>query len=296
MIDLKYVLLTLLVITVHSSVSAEVAQLTRGGGENYGSISPHFSPDGKKITYSSSKKGTYHIWTMDIDGKNQKEVTHLAWDMSPVWSPQGDIIAFSSYGRDIKKGRFAIWMVNLKNGKTWKFIKEHGVEGDQYPCWSPDGKSIVWTHGTQLWISTQKNPEKARPLTRVPAKAYEYCGGWSPDGKWIAYLAADTHDYSGGIPYKIWIIRPDGQDQRMVFNGVSANHLKWSENGKSLYFSNDKSIIKLDIESGVQKKVFDWYNSNNTFDISSDERWFIYDDNGADESGNIFTKPFSLTK
>ncbi len=286
---LKYALLFLLVIFAYSSVSAEVVQLTHGGGENYGSDSPRFSPDGKRIAYTSSKNGTYHIWAMDIDGKNQREVTHLAYDISPAWSPRGDIIAFDSYGVNRNEGRFSIWMVNLKNGKTWEFIKA-ADEGDQYPCWSPDGKSIVWTHGAQLWISNLENPEKARPLTKWPATTYEHCGDWSPDGKWIAYVT------SNGMPHKIWIIRPDGKDQTMVFKGMWAFPPKWSKNGKLLYFSNGKSLMKLNIESGAQEKVFDWDNTNNKFDISPDERWFIYDDSGADESGNIFRKPFSAAK
>lgn len=289
----KYKLFLLLGFLVYSPLSAEVIQLTHGDGENYGSTSPRFSNDGKKIAYQSSKNGTtYRIWTMDIDGNNKREITQLAWDASPAWSPQGDIIAFQSYGEEFRNRNFSIWMVNVKNGKTWQFIKS-SKHGDQRPCWSPDGNSIVWSHGTQLWISPHSNPEKARPLTRTPAKAWEYCGGWSPDGKWIAYIAADTHDYSNGIPYKMWLIRPNGQDQSMLFDGISAYRLKWSKNGEWIYFSTDDSFRRLTIESGVQEKLFDWNNTANDFDISSDERWFVYDDNGDHWLGNIFLKPFS---
>ncbi len=292
----KHTKLFLFIVFFYFQLPAADARLTQGGGENYGSIAPQVSPHGKSIVYACSKNNAFHIWTMDIDGKNQRELTRLAHSMSPAWSPNGDIIAFNSYGGKGPNEHFSIWMVNVESGKTWEFIKAAG-QGDQYPCWSPDGNSIVWTHGHQLWISPTNNPANARPLTRTPAKnTYEFCGDWSPDGKWIAYIASDTSRSSKGIPYKIWMIRPNGQDQSMIFNGISAYRLKWSKRNEWIYFSNDVSLAKVNITSGIQEIVFDWNNANNDFDISPDERWFIYDDEGDDESGNIYRKPFPALK
>ncbi|NNN06118.1 MAG: hypothetical protein HKL90_09490 [Elusimicrobia bacterium] len=38
-------------------------------------------------------------------------------------------------------------------------------------------------------LNDGKNPH---PLTKQPAKAYEYCGNWFPDRKQIAYISADA--------------------------------------------------------------------------------------------------------
>jgi Tol biopolymer transport system component len=290
MIAHKYKLLLLFVVLVHTMLSSQVIQLTPGNGKDY--QRPTLSPDGNKIAFSSNKHGTYHIWIMDIDGKNLREITSLAWDHRPAWSPKNDIIAFQSYGKNRKNGRFSIWMVNVKNLKTWEFIKPDST-GDQTPRWSPDGKMIVWSHGKRLWISPMDNPQKAKPLTIKPEWSYEYCGDWSPDGKWIAYIALKTFY---GDENRICIIQPDGQNQSILFNGIFAEQLKWSKNSQFIYFNNDKSIIRLNIKTGAQEKLFDWLNGNNGFDISLDEQFFFYDDCGPNHSGNIFRKSFYTEK
>jgi len=38
-------------------------------------IQPRFSPDGKKIAFTSDRAGGDNIWVMDIDGSNPKQIT-----------------------------------------------------------------------------------------------------------------------------------------------------------------------------------------------------------------------------
>jgi Tol biopolymer transport system component len=58
---------------------------------------PAWSPDGRKIAFTSDRTGNFDIWVMDSDGGNQSQLTtHSADDGFPAWSPDGRKIAFES--------------------------------------------------------------------------------------------------------------------------------------------------------------------------------------------------------
>ena len=59
---------------------------------------PHWSPDGKKIAFMTSRDGiNYEIYVMNADGTSQTRLTNNAdLDAEPSWSPDGTKIAFRS--------------------------------------------------------------------------------------------------------------------------------------------------------------------------------------------------------
>ena len=95
----------------------------------------------------------------------------------------------------------------------------------RYPSISPDGKSVVFSYGGNLYIVDSQGGE-AKQITSHPA--YDYAPVWSPDGKTIAF-ASDrfgnfdiyTVSINGGIPERIttnsaketpWTFTPDGKN------------------------------------------------------------------------------------
>jgi dipeptidyl aminopeptidase/acylaminoacyl peptidase len=54
-------------------VTGGKATLLRGGPAF--EVQPRFSPDGKRISYTSDKDGADNVWIMDRDGSNPKQVT-----------------------------------------------------------------------------------------------------------------------------------------------------------------------------------------------------------------------------
>jgi Tol biopolymer transport system component len=69
-------------------------RLTHNAGYN---AEPAWSPDGRKIAFSSTRDGNREIYVMNADGSNQRNLTrNPAKDVRPSWSPDGRRIAFVS--------------------------------------------------------------------------------------------------------------------------------------------------------------------------------------------------------
>jgi TolB protein len=100
---------------------------------------PAWSPDGKKILFSSVQDGKYQIYIMNADGTNQTRLTKdNSNDAMSSWSPDGKKIVFSSD----RGGKNNIYVMNADGSN--QVIITHGDWNDGAPSWSPDGKQIVF--------------------------------------------------------------------------------------------------------------------------------------------------------
>ena len=112
-------------------------------------FSPSWSPDGKRIAFSSDRKGDFvnsEIYVMDADGGNQQKLTeNRDWDYAPSWSPDGKRIAFSSDG-DNKQAD--IYVMDADGGNPQNLTNH--LRNDVSPAWfvpafavAPAGKKFT---------------------------------------------------------------------------------------------------------------------------------------------------------
>ena len=110
--------------------------------------SPSWSPDGKRIAFSSDRKGllqNFDIYVMDVDGGNQQNLTNnRVDDGSPSWSPDGERIAFTTE-RDV-------YVMDADGGNPQNLSNNRHV--DFGPAWlnspfsvSPAGKKFTMWGG-----------------------------------------------------------------------------------------------------------------------------------------------------
>jgi len=123
-------------------------RLTNNRHDDY---SPSWSPDGKQIVFGARRDGhfenefgiTEEIYVIDADGDNEQRLTENRnndWD--PVWSPDGERIAFASD----RKGDFVsfdIYVMDADGGNQQKLVNNRGW--DSSPSWSPDSQRIAFT-------------------------------------------------------------------------------------------------------------------------------------------------------
>lgn len=102
-------------------------------------LGPNFSPDGRRIVFTSSRDGNYEIYVMAADGSNQQRLTRSSClNMNAVFSPDGKQIAFTS-NRD---GNYEIYVMNDDGTKLRRAT--HNEDRDDFACWHRDGKHLAY--------------------------------------------------------------------------------------------------------------------------------------------------------
>ncbi len=101
--------------------------------------SPSYAPDGHAIVFNSDRGGSQQLYVMDGNGGNVHRISFGQGQYStPVWSPRGDLIAFTKqYG-----GQFFIGIMK-PDGSGERLLTQSWL--DEGPSWAPNGRVIIFT-------------------------------------------------------------------------------------------------------------------------------------------------------
>lgn len=192
-----YLAMAILLLTAHASAIAAspIRQLTTSTSAN---VRPAWSPDGKNIAFQSNRDGPYHIYLMNADGSNLRQLTSGDDndDRHPNWSPDGKTIAVDT-GSEVKR-EIALIDVASKNRTV---ITKLGMSA-QFPSFSPDGRTIaffLYHLGTMdLWTVGKDGSNPSAVTRELATEANNQCtfachaARWSPDGSRVAFSDGDN--------------------------------------------------------------------------------------------------------
>jgi TolB protein len=232
----------------------------------YGS-DPDLSPDGAKIVYCSLRDDIYsQIYTMNVDGSDQKRITNIKTGdaCGPVWSHDGKKIAFYAFAQTNPSRNPEIWVMD-PDGSNQKRLTDHGLD----PSWSPDGRQIAFASkrdGVFQIYAMNSDGSNVRRLTKHNAE--DANPAWAPDGGAIVFISATGDDRRG-----LFIMGADGSGQHGLAHSKNQDFCfpSWSPDGKTLVFTALNRVGPQGIVQGEEKpRCEEWSGEYQIFAMDSE--------------------------
>src|SRR5207244_4512406 len=128
-------------------MNADGSGLTRittdPGGDNF----PEWSPDGRRILYSTSQAGVFDLFTAASDGSGdvQQVTNDPGFDGDAAYSPDGEKIAYVRTDAPLPfLAPPSIWVIHA-DGSHGKQLTPLSMNA-AWPDWSSDGSRIVFAN------------------------------------------------------------------------------------------------------------------------------------------------------
>ena len=189
----------------YEDTTSRIYTLPFGGGEpglvtEKGPSYLHgWSPDGKRLAYCAERNGQYDIYTINVDGGKETQLTDLpGLDDGPEYSPDGKYIWFNS----TRSGLMQVWRMEAGGANPTHMVKEEA--NGWFPHVSTDGEWVVYLAYGKDDVNPGDHPaNKQVELRLVPASGGEantmvkLFGGqgtmnvnsWAPDNRTIAFVS-----------------------------------------------------------------------------------------------------------
>ncbi len=169
-------------------------------------VQPRYSPDGRKILFTSDAGGGDNIWVMNADGSAARQVTNETFRLlnNPAWMPDGAyFVARKHFTSTRSLGAGELWLYHLSGGEGVPLTKRKNDQQDvNEPSVSPEGRYVYFSEDMYPggFFQYNKDPLKqifaVRRYDRHTGKIETVTGGSGgacrpqvgPDGQWLAFV------------------------------------------------------------------------------------------------------------
>ena len=237
-------------------------QLTRAGQPAGGHAAPAFSPDGRRIAFSTSpQRERSEIWSVSVDGNEPILMSREpATGTDPTYAADGRSIYFSARSREVN----ALWQlpISRRSGKPTGpavQVKNLGLASIRQLATSADGSQMAYAAMktiSNLW-SLPIDPASARPAG-APVALTHGTGrnnrpAFSPDGGRIAF-----DRWQHGLDVAVWTMAADGSDMRqLTVDAGSQTQPGWLPSGERVAYQSRaegrRIFASIDLESAHKK-------------------------------------------
>ncbi len=239
-------------------------------------VQPRFSPDGRRIAFTSDRGGGDNIWIMNTNGSDKRQVTDEDFRLlnQPSWSPDGQYIAAKKHfttGRSLGTGE--IWLYHISGGGGVQLVKRPSEQWQKElgePVYAPDGHAIYYTKNvtpgpifeyaqdsnSDLFDILRYDLESGETTTAISGLGGAVRPQPSPDGKRIAFVRREdgksklwVKDLTSGAVKEIYGNLDRDVQETWAVTGVYPN-MSWTPDSRSIVFWAGGKIRRIDGDGG----------------------------------------------
>ena len=236
-------------------------------------VQPRFSPDGKRLSFTSDAGGGDNIWTMKTDGTDAKQITKEDFHLlnNAVWTKDGNsIIARKHFTSERSLGAGEMWQYHIAGSAGLQLTERKNDQQDvNEPSISPDGRYLYYSEDMYPGGNFQYNKDPNKQIYVI--KRYDFETGKteiitggpggaarpevSRDGKKLAFVkrvrtksVLFIHDLETGEEWPIYDSLSKDQQEAWAIFGVYPG-FSWMPGDKSIVIWSEGKIKKINIES-----------------------------------------------
>jgi imidazolonepropionase-like amidohydrolase/Tol biopolymer transport system component len=239
-------------------------------------VQPRFSPDGRRIAFTSDRGGGDNIWIMNVDGSDKRQVTKEDFRLlnQPSWSPDGEyIVAKKHFTTQRSLGTGEVWIYHVSGGGGVKLVARANEDLQKElgePVYAPNGGAVYYTRDTtpgNTFEYAQDSQQGNFAIEKIDLKSGEvttvvsgYGGAVrpqpSPDGKLISFIRRDKDkselwlkDLSTGIERKLTGGLDLDLQETWAVTGTYPS-MAWAPDSKSLVYWAGGKLRRIAVAGG----------------------------------------------
>lgn len=170
---------------------------------------PNYNKTRNKLAFVSNESGSMELWTAKKDGTSRKQLTNLNANIyHPVWSPDGDYIAFVAS----HPSGHALYLYDF-NKQTSELLPT-GFSDHGKPSWAADSKSVLVSDDQHVYRFDLNGNKLEQAIDSPTLYAYE-----NKQGALV---------FANQATNQLWIKDPDSQTEQPLVSEINlSNHNSW---------------------------------------------------------------------
>jgi Tol biopolymer transport system component len=188
----------------------------------------------------NSTTGDWDVWTYDVQRGGAARVPMEGQQSTPVWTPDGSRLAFSSSLRGTSDQFLDLLLIDPDGRSPAERLTTTRVtaggtmnSGRWAGAWTPDGRTLAFTgpggaSRRAIWVVSRDGKTEPRRLLSDSTEP-----DFSADGRWRAY--------SSGSPLQVYVQPYPALDHRAQVSIDGGINPAWRRDGREMYYLQDAS-------------------------------------------------------